>query len=187
MTVTVKLLALCLLVSAVLTWLLRSPLGVPLGFLLGIAIPVVYARVLGRRRRAGAHPTHHPYWLGFATFTETTLLANPELFPDIRSKPRVGGWGRRPVCMGRCHIDGQGVHRRAGGWGTPNAEIAGTFFLPWSRVEAFDVSKLGGKIPGLGGGVCLTLAGERGVLRAEFLGSVRAVSEALEHGRSFGS
>jgi len=141
--------------------------------------PLTYARLAGRSRK----PSKGIYWRGYVSFTEVSLLADKEQFPDIRWRKRSGGFGRSGLSSGKCAIRDDGITWRSGGWATPQTEVSGTFDLPWAAVEAAEAYRLPGKIPGLGGGVALRLSDNRGAVEGEFLGSVRGFSEALELSR----
>jgi hypothetical protein len=166
-------------VGLALALVFRTPLMVPVAFVLVLVAPLSYGRFVGRPRRA----SQGLYWRGFMSFMESSLLADTEVFPDIRWQERPGGWGRAGLCAGKGEIRDSGVTWRSGAWGTPQTEISGRFELPWSVVEAAEAYRLPGKIPGLGGGITFTLSGNRGMVKGQFLGSIRALSNALESSR----
>jgi hypothetical protein len=148
------------------------------GFILAVVIlaggPLAFARIEGRNRR-----TETPDWSGYVSFYENDLR---DRFPDIRPRRDVGGIGRKGLSSGKCRLDQQGLHWKSGGWATPQTRIAGTFELPWSQIESGRASALRGKVPGLGGGLELTLVDGQGTIRGEFLGSVTGLTNALDAG-----
>jgi hypothetical protein len=149
-----------------------------IGFILAgivlVVCPLAFARTRGRNRHR-----HRPDWSGYISFYENDLR---DRFPDIRPRRDVGGIGRKGLSSGKCRIDTQGLHWKSGGWATPQTRIAGTFDLPWSRIESGRAYSLTGKIPGLGGGVELVLVDGEGTISGEVLGSVKGLTEALEAG-----
>lgn len=158
-----------------LTVILHSIAGFFLGLTIVVCGPLGYTRATGRGRK----PSNGLYWRGYVSFVEDNLT-NRELFPDILRNKRSGGWGRKGLSSGKCEVRDTGIQWRSGGWATPQTEVSGTFDLPWSAVDVASVSRLSGKLPGLGGGITLTLSGDRGVVKGEFLGSMKGLSEALD-------
>jgi hypothetical protein len=153
------------------------------GFILaGVVLvggPLAYARIEGRNRHRKT-----PDWSGYVSFYENDLR---DRFPDIRPRRDVGGIGRKGLSSGKCRLDQQGIHWKSGGWITPQTRIAGTFALPWSRIESGRAFALGGKVPGLGGRLELVLADGEGTISGEFLGSISGLTSALDAGVKAGS
>src|ERR1700686_2756167 len=80
-----------------LALILHNALAVFLGPLIVAGCPLGYARLVGRGRK----PSMGLYWRGYVSFTETSLLADRELFPDIRRRKRSGGFGRSGLSSGK--------------------------------------------------------------------------------------
>lgn len=147
-------------------------------FILLVGIPLGYARLKGRRRL----PFGGLYWCGYVSFMESSL-ADKELFPNIRRIRSIGGLGRKGLSSGKLKIYGDGLHWKSGGWATPTTKMAGTFHLPWTAIGEVDVHTIFGKISALGGGIELELNDDHGVLQGEFLGSRKALADAIEAAR----
>jgi hypothetical protein len=156
--------------------ILHSILGFFLGVVIVVGGPISYARFAGR----GRTPSRGLYWRGYVSFMEPALVTDRELFPDIQSRARTGGWGRKGLSSGKCEIRNTGIHWVSGGWATPQTEVSGSFDLSWWSVDVAEATRLPGKVPGLGGRIALTLSEGRGVLEGEFLGSVKGLSQALD-------
>jgi len=144
-------------------------------------VPLAWARGTGRSR---THSGSEDWWHGYVSFQESYLL-NHDVFPGIVARKDVGGLLRKGLSSGKLRITPDGIRWRSGGWATPQTRIKGEFYLPWSKVGAFKVWKMGGKIPGLGGGIEVNVLGVDHPLTGEFLGSVKGISEAFARvGRS---
>jgi hypothetical protein len=152
-----------------------SRVGIYVAATFVLVCPIVYARVVGRRRV----PSAGLYWRGYVSFEEASLENVPS-FPNIHRHERIGRRGRRRHSSGRCELRDDGISWQSGGWATPLSAISGVFHLPWSAIDGVDVYRLPGKLPGVGGGVNLRLTANRGAIRGEFIGSLRGMSEAVE-------
>jgi hypothetical protein len=137
--------------------------------------PLALARIRGRNRHKKTAD-----WSGYVSFYESDLR---DRFPHIRTHRDGGGIGRKGLSSGKCRLDQQGIHWKSGGWATPQTRIAGTFDLPWSGIQSGRAFALGGKVPGLGGGLELVLADGRGTISGEFIGSITGLTRALAAGQ----
>jgi hypothetical protein len=105
-----------------LSFALHSILGFFLAVALVVVVPLGYARLTGRSRK----PSKGLYWHGYVSFMESSLT-NKELFANIQSETRGGGWGRKGLSSGSCEIRNTGVRWISGGWATPQSEVQGSF------------------------------------------------------------
>ncbi len=140
----------------------------------GIIVLGITAWSLGSRRRG-------VLWRGLVSFSEDDLGGSPA-FPHLVRTPK-SSVGRRGLSGGRLEVRQDGIHWSAGSLLTPGCEISGQFVLPWVEVEAIDIGRAPGKLPFLGGTLTVSLTGEQ-VVRGEFLGQRRALTQALRSATS---
>jgi hypothetical protein len=121
-------------------------------------------------------PSDQHLWSGYVAFDEGDF-EDRSRFPDITRTDKPSR-GRKGLTGGRLHMEADGLHWKAGSLRTPGSQLDGTFYLPWSVIESFQVARIPYTLP-VGGAVTISLQGGSH-LYGEYQGSQKRLIRAIK-------